>query len=442
LLYNFSGGVAVQPGLINRLPAKHGCHTSSFKLILMNEQHIEKISHIASLIVGDMQDKLSTGQRQELNAWLQENGDNYLLYEELMDQEKLGNDLNELHKYDHNLAYEKLSQRLLLRENTGRKVYFRIWWYTAAALLLLVAGGIAYFALNKPQKTILPQSTIVAQKKSPGAQADTKKGVLILADGSSIPLSEINNGNIAQQGHVIIRKNQNGLLEYKSSGVANSVAGSNILRTPRGGEYQVVLEDGTKIWLNSASTLQFPVHFNSNDRRVTLTGEAYFEIAKAVTPETNHKKSFIVSVDNMEVEAIGTAFNISAYKEDDRSQTTVVEGLVQVNRNNKISRLQPGKKLVASDSTVIIEDADIKQETAWKNGEFVFRNTSLKMVMNELARWYDMDVAYAPGVPSLHFSGEVQREATINKVLEMLEYTGGVTFTIAKRVITVHPGKK
>jgi transmembrane sensor len=408
----------------------------------MNEQQIEKASHIASLIVGDMQNKLSTDERQELNAWLQENGDNYLLYEELMDEEKLGNDLNELHNYDHTQAYEKLSQKIFAGEVTGKRVYFRIWWYTAAALLLLVAGGIAYFALNKPQKAILPQSTVVAQKKSPGTPPDTKKAVLILADGSNIPLNEIINGNIAKQGHVTIQKNQNGQLEYKSSGAASSKAGSNILRTPRGGEYQVLLEDGTKIWLNSASTLQFPVHFNDDDRRVVLTGEAYFEIAKAVNPKTNHKKSFIVSVDNMEVQAIGTAFNISAYKEDDRSQTTVVEGLVKVNRNNHSNMVQPGKKLIAGDSTVTIEDADIKQEIAWKNGEFVFRNTSLKMVMNELGRWYDMDVVYAPGVPSLHFSGEVQRESDITKVLQMLEYTGGVTFTISKRIITVHPGKK
>jgi transmembrane sensor len=408
----------------------------------MNEQHIDKISHIASLIVGDMQDKLTADQRRELNAWLQENGDNYLLYEELMDQEKLGDDLNELHKYDPNLAYEKLTQKIFPQQITGKRVHFRIWWYTAAALLLLVAGGIAYFALNKPAKTIIPQSTIVAQKKSPGAPPDTRKAVLILADGTTIPLSEINNGNIAQQGHITIHKNQNGQLEYKSTEAGNGIAGTNVLRTPRGGEYQVLLEDGTRIWLNSASSIQFPVHFNSDDRRVILTGEAYFEVAKAVNPKTNHKKSFIVSVGNMEVQALGTSFNISAYKEDNRTQTTVVEGLVQVSRNNQSNLLQPGKKLIASDSAFTIEDADIKQEIAWKNGEFVFHNTSLKMVMNELARWYDMDVAYAPGVPSLHFSGEVQRESDINKVLQMLEYTGGVRFTISKRIITVHPGKK
>jgi transmembrane sensor len=202
------------------------------------------------------------------------------------------------------------------------------------------------------------------------------------------------------------------------------------------------LEDGTKIWLNAASTLQFPVHFKTNERRVVLTGEGYFEVASAVAPNTGHKKPFIVNVDNMEVQAIGTSFNISAYKEDDRSQTTVVEGLVKVNRNNDSTVLTPGKKLIASDNTLTVEEADIKQEIAWKNGEFVFRNTSLKMVMNELARWYDMDVVYEPGVPSLHFSGEIERASDITKALQMLEYTGGVTFTIANRIITVHSGNR
>ncbi|THU31151.1 DUF4974 domain-containing protein [Niastella caeni] len=409
----------------------------------MKEHQIEKASHIASLIVRDMQDKLTVDQRQELDTWLQEDGDNFLLYEDLMDEEKLGYDLNELQTYDHNQAYEKLAQKLFSPEVTRTRVYFRIWPYMVAAVLLVVAGGITYFALNtntaeKPK----PRSAIVAQKKSPGAQPDTKKAVLILADGSNVVLNEMNDGNIAQQGNVAILKNQNGELVYKLSGAAETTSGLNTLRTPRGGEYQVVLEDGSKVWLNSASTLQFPVHFTTNDRRVVLTGEAYFEVATATMPNTGVKKSFTVNVDNMEVQAIGTSFNISAYKEDNRSQTTVVEGLVKVNRNNQSKLLTPGKKLVASDSTVTVEEADVKQEIAWKNGEFVFRNTSLKMVMNELARWYDMDVVYEPGVPSLHFSGEVQRESDITKVLQMLEYTGGVTFTISKRIITIHPGKK
>lgn len=409
----------------------------------MNEHQMEKISHIASLIVSDMQDKLTTGERQELEAWLQENGDNYLLYEDLMDEDKLGASLNELNTYDHQQAYEKIATRIFPAGVTGKRVYFKIWWYMVAAVLILVAGGIAYFTLNK-STPIKPRLVVTAKKKSPGLQPDSNKAMLILADGSTIVLADMNDGDIAQQGNVLVHKNQSGQLEYKISGPAGNIDGFNTLRTPRGGEYQVVLDDGTRIWLNSASTLQFPVHFNDKERHLVLNGEAYFEVASLPLPPSSGggKRPFIVHVNNMEVQAVGTAFNISAYREDERSQTTVVEGLVKVSRNNQSNMLTPGKKLVASDSLFKVEVADVNQETAWKNGEFVFRNTSLKMVMNEIARWYDRDVVYEPGVPSLHFSGEIQRASNIQQVLQMLEYTGGVTFTIANRIITVHPGKK
>jgi transmembrane sensor len=409
----------------------------------MNEQQTEKGLYIASLILGDLQNRLTPTEKQELDNWIQENGDNYTLYEHLHDQEKLGKDLNELQSYDPDLAYEKLSQKIFSHmEPAGKRLHFRVWWYMVAAVLLLVAGGVAYFALNKTgQSASAPKTLVVAQKKAPGTAPDSKKAVLILGDGTSIVLNEMDTGNIAQQGNVIIKKIRNGLLEFKLTGDQANTTALNTLRTPRGGEYEVILDDGSHIWLNSASTLQFPVHFNNPDRRIALTGEAYFEVRSSLLP-SGHKKSFIVSVDNMEVQAVGTAFNITAYKEDDRSQTTVVEGLVKVDRNNKTSMLTPGKKLIVKDTTTTIEDADIKQEIAWKNGDFVFRNTSLTMVMNELARWYDVDVTYDKGVPSLHFSGEVQRTSDIKSVLQMLEYTGGVTFTISKRNITVHPGKK
>lgn len=406
----------------------------------MNEQHIEKASYIASLILEDLKDGLTPTERQELDTWLQENDDNYKLYEELMDQDMLMNDLNEMKTYDHQVAYEKLSQKIFHPEPPGRRLYFRIWWYMVAAVLVLVAAGITYFSLNKTGKPV-PKSAVVAQKKAPGLPPDSKKAVLILADGSTISLNEMKDGALAQLGNVLVQKNKNGLLQYKLTGAPASTSSFNTIRTPRGGEYQVMLADGTRIWLNSASTLQFPVYFTGNDRRVALTGEAYFEIESSLLPG-GQKKPFIVAVDDMEVQAVGTTFNISAYKEDDHSQTTVVEGLVKVNRNNNTSMLTPGKKLIAKDNKVTVEDADIKQEIAWKNGNFVFHNTSLKMVMNELARWYDVDVAYDTGVPTLHFSGEVARDTNIKNVLQMLEYTGGVSFTVSNRNITVHPGKK
>ncbi|AEV99966.1 hypothetical protein A4D02_25240 [Niastella koreensis] len=406
----------------------------------MNEQQAEKGLYIASLILADLQNRLTPAEKQELDSWLQENGDNHILYDDLHDQEKMGNDLNELQSYDPDLAYDKLSQKLFpTNEPAGKRLHFRI-WYMVAAVVILVAGGVAYFALDKPEKPV-PKTAVVAQKKTPGALPDSKKAVLILGNGTSIVLNDMNDGNIAQQGNVLVKKIRNGLLQFILTGEEANTSALNTLRTPRGGEYEVILDDGSHIWMNSASTLQFPVHFNDPNRRVALTGEGYFAVKSTLLPSGN-KKPFIVSVDNMEVQAVGTAFNISAYKEDDQSQTTVVEGLVKVDRDNKINLLKPGKKLIAKDTTTTIEDADIKQEIAWKNGDFVFRNTSLTNVMNELARWYDVDVMYDKGVPSLHFSGEVQRTSDIKAVLQMLEYTGGVTFTISKHNITVHPGKK
>lgn len=408
----------------------------------MNEQQVGKASRIATLIVGNMQDSLTTDEKQELNAWLQEDGENFLLYEELMDDDKLGEALDELHSIDPETAYEKLSQKLFGNE-TGYKRTHRIWWYMVAAALLIVAGGVIWFSVNKKTATPMPSpvAVVTAQKKQPGALPDSKKAILTLADGSVIELNAINNGAIAQQGNSTVHKKRNGELEYTLSGQSATATGYNTLHTPRGGEYRIVLDDGTRIWLNSASTLTFPVHFNGEERRLQLSGEGYFEVAPAVLT-SGHKKPFIVSVDNMQVQAVGTSFNISAYKEDKTTQTTVVEGLVKVSRHNGDHLLSPGKKLVTHDSTAIVEDADINQDTAWKNGEFVFHNTSLQMVMNDLARWYDMEVEYEKPVPSLHFSGEIERESDISKVLQMLQFTGGVKFSVTGRVIKVLPNRQ
>jgi transmembrane sensor len=398
----------------------------------MNEQQVEKASHIASLIVRNMQDNLTNEERHELQTWLQEGSNNFLLFEELMDEDKLGEALDELHAIDHHIAFEKLSQKIFEQQIPVKRHTSGIWWYMVAAVLLLIAGGITYLSINKKEKA--PAIVVSAKKKDPAIQPDSKKALLILADGSTIVLNEMNNGVIAQQGNISVKKNRNGRLEYKLSGKPPATTLYNTIQTPRGGEYQLVLDDGTSIWLNSASTLRFPIHFNNQERHVALSGEGYFEVSHA----TDHKKTFIVDAGNMEVQAMGTSFNISAYKEDHTTQTTVVEGTVKVKRDHKDHLLSPGKKLITHhDSTVTIEDADIKQETAWKNGEFVFRNTPLQIVMNELTRWYDMDVVYKQPVPSLHFSGEIPRESDIVNVLQMLEYTGGVQFSISNRTITV-----
>jgi ferric-dicitrate binding protein FerR (iron transport regulator) len=403
----------------------------------MNEQQVGKASRIAALIVGNMQDKLTNDEQRELNTWLQENGDNFLLYEELMDEDRLGEALDELHAIDPDLAFERLSQKLFVTEEPApKRLLPKIWWYMVAATLLLAAGSIVYVAMNKKPHPAPIQ--VLAHKKQPGLLPDSKKAMLTLANGSTFALNDMSDGSIALQGNITVSKDQNGILHYTLSGEPRLKDAYNVLQTPPGSGYEVILSDGSRIWLNAASTLRFPVDLSTiNDRRVTLTGEGYFEIASNLSAATGHKKPFTVSADNMEIRALGTAFNVAAYKEDSSTQTTVVEGLVQVNGHHQQHYLQPGKKLVARDTDITVENADVKQETAWKNNEFVFHNTSLQMVMNELARWYNVKVLYKQPIPSLHFSGEIQREVTINKVLEMLSYTGGVQFDINGQAVTV-----
>jgi transmembrane sensor len=408
----------------------------------MNEQLVGKASHIATLIIRHMQDSITDDERTELESWLREDGENYLLYEELMDDEKLGRALDEMHSVDYDAAYEQLSQKLNLPPRAHKRKTHLIWWYMAAALLVLTAGGILYFFLYTPTRSI-PTPLVTAQQKPPGAAPDSQKATLTLADKTVIVLSQVNNGPIATQGNSQVQKKNNGEIAYSySTGSHDFEDAYNTIQTPPGATYQVMLEDGSRIWLNAASTLQFPVHFKGDERRVTLIGEAYFEIAAAQSTKTGNKKTFLVHADDMDVQALGTSFNISAYKEDQQTNATVVEGLVKVNSRNTDQLLPPGKKLVAKGDTISIIDADVKQEIAWKNGQFVFRNTSLQNVMNELARWYNVTVEYKEPMPPLHFSGEIQRQATVERALEMLELTGGVYFKVEGSVVNVYPAQR
>lgn len=406
----------------------------------MNESQIGKASHIASLIIRHMQNKLPDEEWAELENWLQEDGENYLLYEELMDEEKLGAAMDMLYTIDPEEAYERLSQKLALHREAPKRNAQKIWWYMAAVLLVL-ATGVIWLMNSDARPSTMPPPLVTAQQKRAGTKPDNEKAVLILADNTSILLDAILNGTVARQGNSLVTKKKQGELQYAFTGRDKFDIAYNTIQTPRGGEYSIVLDDGTKIWLNAASSLRFPVHFTGNERRVQLTGEAYFEVASHVSAETGRKNPFVVQVDDMNIHAIGTAFNITAYKEDEQTRATVIEGLVKVNSRQKEQLLQPGKKMVVQNSSVTVEDADIQQETAWKNGRFLFRNTSLQAVMNELARWYDVTIVYEKPVPSLHFNGEIRRQATICHVLEMLETAGGIQFSLKGHIVRVLPAK-
>ncbi len=309
-----------------------------------------------------------------------------------------------------------------------------IWWYSAAALLLIVFS--IAIILYKAKTAIEPRAIDYAALISPGGN----KAILTLANGKKIILDSISNGAIAEQNGIQIKKKSNGTLEYiqlAASPSDNQIQNiSNTIQTPRGGQYKIILEDGTIVWLNAASSLRYPLHFNGSERRVELSGEGYFEVAHLKT------KPFIVVTSKQEVEVLGTHFNINAYSDEDEVKTTLLEGSVKVKalRDKTQSKyLKPGEQSVLNNSNWQVKQVDAAGQVDWKNGRFIFKDEELKSVMRKLSRWYDIEVDYTGPVENLNFSGRISRSKTLKDVLRILMRTNDVNFKVNERRVTVMP---
>jgi ferric-dicitrate binding protein FerR (iron transport regulator) len=263
------------------------------------------------------------------------------------------------------------------------------------------------------------------------------KAILTLANGRQITLTGARNGTLAVQGAVAINKTADGRIIYNSSNEATSGHAAattyNTMTTPRGGQYQVVLPDGSKVLLNAASSLTYPTTFNGNERKVELTGEAYFEVAH------NASKPFKVSSNGQTVEVLGTHFNINAYKDEPAIKTTLLEGKVKVTANtlNKVHFLEPGQQSVFNAQTFAVNQVETEGVVAWTNGQFVFEDDNIQYIMRTVSRWYDVDVTYNGTAPDDIFGGSVSRFNNISEVLKTLQLTGKVHFEIEGRKIIV-----
>ena len=304
--------------------------------------------------------------------------------------------------------------------------------FAAAAVIVFAIAGAALYFFQPEKQNAQPVAKEYANDIKPGGYHAT----LTLANGKTISLTQAPAGKLADQPGVSVSKTSEGQLVYEQVAGQGETTGDafNTVTTPVGGEYQVNLPDGSKVWLNAASSLKYPLHFNGNERKVELTGEAYFEIAHDAA------RPFRVSSSQQVVQVLGTHFNINAYEDEAAVVTTLLQGSVQViPGNGKPVMLIPGQHAVNNNNRLVAEQADVQNAIAWKSGRTQFTNTDIKTIMRMLARWYDIEVEYQGAVPAEKFWGSVSRSKNISQVLRVMELTGDVHFKISGRRITVMP---
>jgi len=307
----------------------------------------------------------------------------------------------------------------------------------AAGILIIVSLGFYFIFISKSSRQEIATSKSIHNQLKNDIAPGGNKAVLTLADGSFIVLDSAANGTLSNQGKIKIQKLDNGLLAYTMNGrqvTEHDEAFFNTISTPRGGQYQVTLSDGTKVWLNAASSIRFPVVFTGTERIVEITGEAYFEVTK------NKHRPFIVKANSSEIEVLGTHFNVNAYNEETSTKTTLLEGSVNVKRNNYTAILLPGQqaRMNKQGELKVFNDADLEEAVAWKDGLFVMKKADIGTVMRQIARWYDVEIVYEGTVPPGRITGDMSRNMNLSKMLEVMGLIG-VHFTIEGNKVLVKP---
>lgn len=297
----------------------------------------------------------------------------------------------------------------------------------AAAILVLVTAGSLWYYQSAQRLPHTPTATAIQQPVMPATGTVT----LTLADGSIVKVDSLGNQTIRQAG-ARISKAGNELVYASGNAAAN---GTNTLTTPRGRQFQLKLPDGTRVWLNAASSLSYPTAFTGPQRKVTVTGEAYFEVAP------NPQQPFVVATARSVVEVLGTRFNIRAYEAASQISTTLVDGAVRVSADQKgISSvvLKPGQVSILTATQMLVDKADTDKTLAWKNGYFNFDGATLQQVLNELQRWYDIDVVYEGNVKNIRFGGELSRSKSLGQIITALK-DNEVHFRLEGNKLTVLP---
>lgn len=392
---------------------------SERKQLSVNTSMREINNRIKDLIIKHLKDELTVEQQLELQDWINVSDYNKELFQELTTTDNLSKELKEYQEAGINI-WDKIDARIKTPAfiegpvTNIRPIGRRIRIYVAAAVIICLFIT-SYFWLASPFRSpskARPASVPVAGRDvAPGGS----KATLTLGNGSTIVLENVADGSVAEQGATRISKEKNSL-SYTAAASASPTVVYNTLTTPRAGQFQVVLPDGTKVWLNNASSLRYPTSFSGTSREVELMGEAYFEVAKNVA------KPFSVKVLDATVHVLGTSFNIMAYNNESTINTTLVSGSVKVSEHDHQMLLTPGEQSqLDKQGSLKKTQVNVASVIAWKNGFFNFSHTDFQSAMRQLARWYDIDVVYKGVIPTKSFSGVIDRQLSLSEVLKIFE---------------------
>lgn len=379
----------------------------------------EKVHRIKAYL----DETMTPEEEVEFQRWLDTSVANRVLLDRIRDERILLNKIRFAERNDKGKGWDNIQKKI--RKSPG--IFIRFMRYVAVLVTIMLIGVAVYQVVDCRKE----DDNGLLARKQPMSMKGGYRAYLELVTGERLVLDSTSNVTTRIEGAVIKAENKGTVIvdEQKTDSVTESVE-YNRLVIPRGGEYKIVLADGSQVWINSQSVLEFPACFVGKECRVRLQGEAYFEVSK------NVEKPFIVDMGNKEIRVLGTSFNVNDY--DGKFVTTLVSGKVQVFVNDKDYVLTSSMQVRVEGDDVFVEEVDVREFTAWKDGLFVFKKQKLREVMDILSRWYDVDVFYQNlELQNLHFTGTIQRHSEISGMLKFLEKTDIVKFTLNGKTLIV-----
>jgi ferric-dicitrate binding protein FerR (iron transport regulator) len=381
----------------------------------------QKASRTAYLISGYLAQTLSGEERKELDNWIGESRDNQHLFEELTDPVNIEKYASILQQMDKQKIKEKIDSRIGIRKSAPP-----VWVYLAAAVTIGVVI-LAYFIFFKSSSSQNGITFVNTNPILPGSD----KAILVRANGDTLDLNNMKRGDSTNENGVTMQKYSDAEIRYEDTIATGSEMYVNTVFTPRGGQYKLVLSDGTKVWLNAASSVSFPTAFNFLSREVSVTGEVYFEVTKGKS------WPFIVRTKDADIRVLGTHFNVNSYADENLTRVTLSEGSVEIKSDSLTQVIKPGMQAaIEKGKHIWILPVDTSLYMAWKEGYFRWKDENIASIMRQVSRWYDVDISIENDIKKENFGGIVARKDSISKVLRIMESTSTIHFkTEGKKII-------